>query len=182
MSYASLPLEGVDWTPFDIMASDAVYRSAATAPRFPDLVRAFVAQGRSQGKPVAATEFGCMTYRGAADMASDTHAMIEWGSDGRAARLKGEYVRAEDEHATYLCELLDVLEAEGVDAAFVYTFARYDLPHRNDPRADLDMASRGVVKVFDGHSDAPDPRRRRYPHMPWEPKAAFDTLADYYGR
>ena len=182
VSYASLPLEGVDWTPFDIMASDAVYPSAATAARFPDLVRAFVAQGRSQGKPVAATEFGCMTYRGAADMASDIHAMIEWGRDGRAERLKGEYVRAEDEQATYLCELLDVLEAKGVDAAFVYTFARYDLPHRNDPRADLDMASRGVVKVFDGQSDAPDPRRRRYPHMPWEPKAAFDTLADYYGR
>jgi len=44
------------------------------------------------------------------------------------------------------------------------------------------MASRGVVKVFDGQRDAPDPRRRRYPDMPWEPKAAFDTLADYYGR
>ena len=64
----------------------------------------------------------------------------------------------------------------------MYTFARYDLPHRNDPRADLDMASRGVVKVFDGRSGAPDAGRRRYPDMPWEPKTAFDTLADCYGR
>ncbi len=44
--------------------------------------------------------------------------------------------------------------AEGVDAAFVYTFARYDLPHRDDPYLDLDRASAGVVKVLDGQSGA----------------------------
>ena len=59
VSYASLPLEGVDWSRFDIIATDAAYRSAATAPTFRESVRAFVAQGRAQGKPVAATEFGC---------------------------------------------------------------------------------------------------------------------------
>jgi hypothetical protein len=182
VSYASLPLEGVDWTPFDIIASDAVYRSAATAAHFRDLVGAFVAQGRAQGKPVAVTEFGCMTHRGAADLAVDIHSMIVWGDGGRADRLNGEYVRDEAEQATYLRELLDVFEAEGVDAAFVYTFARYDLPHREDPRADLDLASRGVVKVLDGQGGAGDPRGRRYPGMPWEPKAAFDTLADCFGR
>jgi hypothetical protein len=60
--------------------------------------------------------------------------------------------------ATYLRELLAVFEEEGVDAAFVYTFARYDLPHRDDPRLDLDRASAGVVKVLD-HV----PNRRRTP-------------------
>ncbi len=70
----------------------------------------------------------------------------------------------------------------GVDAAFVYTFARYDLPHRDDPHVDLDRASAGVVKVLDGESRARDPRGRRYPDMPWEPKAAFDALADCFGR
>ena len=182
VSYASLPLEGVDWGPFDIIASDAAYRSAATAPRYHDLVRAFVAEGRAQDKPVAVTEFGCMTHRGAGDMARDIHSMVEWGDDGRAIRLKGEYVRDESEQATYLGELLDVFEAEGVDAAFVYTFARYDLPHRDDPQMDLDVASLGVVKVFDVQDGAPDPRGRRYPDMPWEPKAAFDALAQRYGR
>src|SRR4051794_10378268 len=104
VSYASLPLEGVDWTPFDIIASDAVYRSAATAANFGDLVRAFVERGRALGKPVAATEFGCMTYRGAADAASDIHAMVVW-SDGRPGRLKGEYERDEAGQAAYLREL-----------------------------------------------------------------------------
>ena len=67
----------------------------------------------------------------------DIHAMIEWGKDGRPNRLNGEYERDEAEQATYLRELLEVFETEGVDAAFVYTFARYDLPHREDPRVGL---------------------------------------------
>jgi hypothetical protein len=76
-------------------------------------------------------------------------------------------------------ELLDVFEAEGLDTAFVNTFARYDLPHRRDPRADFDLASYGVVKVLDGQGGA---RGQRYRDMPWEPEAAFTTLADCYGR
>ncbi len=55
------------------------------------------------------------------------------------------------------------------------TFARYDLPHRDDPLEDFDMASYGVVKVLE------DRTGETYPDMPWEPKAAFTTLADYYG-
>jgi hypothetical protein len=176
VSYASLPLEGVDWTPFDIIATDAAYRTKATAPQFRENIRAFVAAGRAQGKPVAITEFGCTTHRGAADGGGDSlveGAMIAWNG-ARPVRLNGEYVRDEDAQATYLREVLEVFEVEGVDSAFVNTFARYDLPHRSDPREDFDMASFGVVKVL------VDQRGRRYPDMPWEPKAAFDTLADFY--
>ena len=177
VSYASLPLEAVDWAPFDIISTDAAYRTKATAANFRDNIRAFVAQGRAKGKPVAITEFGCTTHRGAGDSLVEG-AIIVW--DGaRPVRLNGEYMRDEDEQATYLREVLDVFEAEGVDNAFVNTFARYDLPHRSDPREDFDMASFGVVKVLDGPSGS---GVRRYPDMPWEPKAAFDTLADFYGR
>jgi hypothetical protein len=73
--------------------------------------------------------------------------------------------------------VLEVFEAEGVDNAFVNTFARYDLPHSSDPREDFDMASFGVVKVLGDGA-----RGQRYPDMPWEPKAGFTTLADFYGR
>jgi hypothetical protein len=176
VSYASLPFEGVDWTPFDIIATDAGYRTAATAATYRDLMRAFVAQGRSQGKPVAVTEFGCATYRGAADSGKDAHALVSYGDDGRPTHLAGEYVRDEAEQATYLRELLEVFEREGVDAAFVYTFARYDLPHRDDPHLDLDTVSAGVVKVLEGR------RGERHPDVPWEPKAAFNALAECYGR
>lgn len=105
VSYASLPFEHVDWTPFDIVSTDAGYRSIETADRYAEGVRALVAQG----KPVAVTEFG-----------------------------------------------------------------RYDLPHRRDPRLDLDMASAGVVKVLEGRLG------HTYPDMAWEPKAAFTALADHY--
>jgi hypothetical protein len=94
------------------------------------------------------------------------------GDDGRPLRLRGDHVRDEAEQAAYLLGLLDVFDAEGVDSAFVNTFARYDLPHRDDPGRDLDMASSGVVKVLEGRLG------RGHPGMPWEPKAAFAALAD----
>ena len=64
VSYASLPFEGVDWGLFDIIATDAGYRTAEMAGRFRDDMRAFVAHGRQHGKPVAITEFGCGAHRG----------------------------------------------------------------------------------------------------------------------
>jgi hypothetical protein len=38
------------------------------------------------------------------------------------------------------------------------------------------------VKVLEGPIDAASTTRRRYPGMRWEPKAAFDALAEGYGR
>lgn len=170
----SIPFEQVDWTPFDIIATDAGYRSAATAAHYRDGIRALVAQGKAQGKPVAITEFGCVTHRGAADLGERGDSIVEWGTDGAAAGLTGDHVRDEHEQAAYLREVLGILDDEGVDAAFWYTFARYDLPHRDDPRTDFDMASCGVVKVLE------DRQGTAYPGMPWEPKAAFAALADCY--
>ena len=89
-------------------------------------------------------------------------------------RLKGDYIRDEQVQATYLRELLDIFTTEGVDAAFVCTFVCYGWPHRSNPREDLDMASWGVVKVLENR------RGSTYPDMPWEPKAEFIALADFY--
>ncbi|MDQ2713828.1 MAG: hypothetical protein M3Z08_02865 [Chloroflexota bacterium] len=169
ISYASIPsFESVDWTPFDFISVDA-YRSSENANRYRDAIRALVAQG----KPIAITEFGCTTFRGASDKSSWGGMIVEY-ENKRAVRLNGDYIRDEAEQATHLCELLDIFTAEGVDTAFANTFASYFLPHRRDPRLDLDRASYGVVKVLEdrpGHS---------YPDMPWEPKAAFTALADFY--
>ncbi|MEV5411937.1 hypothetical protein AB0K60_24250 [Thermopolyspora sp. NPDC052614] len=174
VTYSSIPMEQVDWTPFDIIATDAGYRSATTAPTYRDTVRALVAQGRAQGKPVAVNEFGCGTYRGAADMGDRSDSIVEWGPHGGPARLTGDHVRDEQEQAAYLREVLAILDEEGVDNAFWYTFARYDLPHRDNPSEDFDLASLGVVKVLEaGHGTT-------YSDMPWEPKAAFAALADCY--
>lgn len=175
LSYASVPLDGVDWEPFDIISTDAGYRTAATAARFRDDIRAFVAQGRAQRKPVAITDFGCATFRGAADLAG-LEDIVEWGDGARPVRLKGDHTRDEDEQARYLRDLLNVFEAEGVDNVFVYTFARYDLAYRSASHADFDMASAGLVKVLDEGRLG-----QRYPDVPWEPKLAFSALAEYFG-
>ncbi len=169
ISYASLPFEGVDWSLFDIIATDAGYRTAAMADRFRDQMRTFVALGREMGKPVAITEFGCATYRTASSLADRGETMIEWGEGARPVRLKGELTRDEEEQAQYMGELLDVFESEGVDAAFLYTFARYDFS------GEFDLVSAGIVKVLD------EGFGQRYPDMPWEPKVAFDRLAERYG-
>jgi hypothetical protein len=170
LTYAAVPFEGVDWTPFDIVSVD-LHRSKEVAHVYRRGVRDLVAQG----KPVAITEFGCSTYRGASDHGARGGEIIEY--DGwTPVRLNGVYVRDEQEQATYLRELLDVFYAEGVDAGFVCTFIQWHLPHRDDPERDLDMASAGIVKVVEdglGHT---------YPDMAWEPKAAFAAVAEYYDR
>ena len=135
ISYASIPFEGVDWTPFDFISVDA-YRSSAVANHYRDSIRTLVAQG----KPVAITEFGCATFQGAADKGASGGMIVEY-DHALPIRLNGDYVRDEVEQATYLRELLEIFTAEGIDTAFVNTFASYHLPHRHGPRSDLDMAS-----------------------------------------
>ena len=62
VTYAAIQLERVDWACFDIVSVD-LYRSSEIADRFTEGVRALVALG----KPVAITEFGAATYRGAGE-------------------------------------------------------------------------------------------------------------------
>jgi hypothetical protein len=170
ISYASMPFEAVDWTPFDIILVD-LYRSVEVAERYAAGIRALVAQG----KPVAITEFGSATYKGAADKGARGGEIIEWDKDAvKPLRLNGEYIRDEDEQASYVRELLEIFSEEGVDSAFVFSFVLYQLPHRPDAREDLDVASYGIVKVYE------DRFGETYPDMVWEPKAAFSALADYY--
>ncbi|WP_250574780.1 hypothetical protein [Nonomuraea sediminis] len=174
VTYASVPLEGVDWAPFDIVSVD-LYRSAEIADRFADGIRGLVAQG----KPVAITEFGSAGYQGAGDRGALGLEIVEYDAVTRApVRLTGEYARDEAGQAAYLRELLEAFDAGGIDSTFVFTFALYDHPHRpdGDPRDDLDLASYGIVKVYE------DRRGATYPDLPWEPKAAFAALAGYYGK
>ncbi|RSN64466.1 hypothetical protein DMH12_03065 [Streptomyces sp. WAC 04229] len=171
IGYASLPFEGVDWAPFDIVATDAGYRDARTGDRLADGLRALTAHG----KPAAVTEFGCTTYRGAADVGGRGDAVIVWDDHARPVRFTRPITRDEQEQAAYLRELINLLDDSAIDAAFVNTFARYDLPHSAaDDDRDFDKASFGVVKVLDGGRTG-----IAYPGLPWEPKAAFYALAEY---
>jgi hypothetical protein len=170
IGYASLPMEAVDWAPFDFIATDAGYRDASNAAALP----ANLATMTSQGKPVAITEFGCAAFTGAADRGSRSDIIGYDEHTAQAARLTETVERNEPEQAAYLRELLDVYEVGGVDTAFVYTFASRHLPTSEDPERDFDRGSFGIVKVL-----PPGRTGSAYPGMPWEPKAAFYCLAEY---
>jgi hypothetical protein len=167
LTYASGSWEQVDWSPFDVVAVDA-YREDSNAATF----RQQLERQLSHGKPVAATEFGCCTYRGAAGRGGMGWAIID--QHANPPRLDGSYVRDEGEQVGYLHDLLEIFEEAGLDSAFWFTFAGYELPHRADPEHDLDMASYGVVKVLE------QGRGSAYPDMAWEPKASFHALAAAY--
>jgi hypothetical protein len=170
VTYACIQFERVDWTLFDIMSIELI-RSAEVAGIFQEGVRTLVAQGM----PVAITGFGTATWHGSGDVAPRSMEILEYDEKGRPVRVKGEYARDEEGQATYLRELLEIFDAEGVDGAFVYLFALNDFPHRpDDPRHDFDLASGGVVKVYE------DRKGDTYPDMPWEPKAAFTAVANHY--
>ncbi|WP_051918903.1 hypothetical protein [Prescottella defluvii] len=171
LTYAAIQFEQVDWTPFDMMTFELI-RSAEVADQFRDAVRT-LARGP---KPLAITGFGTAAYRGAGDRGGRVLEVVEHDPETKAPiRLKGVYERDEAGQATYLSELLEVFETEGVDSAFVYLFALPGYPHRpdGDPRDDLDRASLGIVKLLEGR------RGQTYPDMEWEPKAAFAAVAHH---
>lgn len=98
-----------------------------------------------------------------------------WSGGQRAepVRLTVAVERDEVEQAGYLRELLEIYDEAGVDAAFVFTFARRDLSTSDEPGRDFDTASFGVVKIL-GNGDG-----SALPGLSWEPKAAFHALAGF---
>ena len=189
ITYASVPLETVDWSRFDFVSVD-LYRDARLRDRFGDVLGRYFAYDR----PVAITEFGCCTYRGAADAGGRGFAILDYPASGRDStppRLNGDYLRDEPEQARELTEMLAIFEHAGVDATFMMTFVAPLNPYSDDPRFDLDMASYSLVKSYGGrlgplgtaHPQAPWDRERlgtTYPDMPWEPKTSFRAVANHY--
>jgi hypothetical protein len=164
LSYASGMWEPVDWTPFDVVGVDA-YRDAGNAGRF----RLDLRQQLRHAKPLAVTEFSCCGYPGAADRGGLGWAILDTSAEPPV--LDGDYVRDEHEQVTYLRELTEIFETEGVDLAFWFTFAGYDFISGTGSRRDLDLASYGVVKMIPGGPGS------GYRDLGWEPKLPFRALA-----
>jgi hypothetical protein len=179
VTYASLPFETVNWSLFDVVGVDH-YRDERVKDRYADMLKPFFAHG----KPVVVTELGMRTYQGAASSGAlgfgvvDTRSLLlhQLPLVGRLVRLrlKGSYVRDEALQARELIETLGILDAAGVDGAFVASFSEPIATFSEDPRFDLDMSALSLVKTFaDRHGTT-------YPDMPWEPKQAFWAVADVY--
>ena len=192
LSYASLIWEAVDWSLFDFVGVDH-YRNVRINDRDVEILAPLF----THGKPVVITEFGCRTYQGAdtstAGMAGDLtdyslklSVMINYLTNAVRSslfgiqlppprmRLKPGHLRDEQLQARELTNTLGILERAGVDGTFIMTFVSPTAPFNPNPRDDLDMNSYSLVKSYD------DKLGTTYPDMPWEPKASFQAVADFY--
>lgn len=161
---AALDLEEIDWNLFDIVGLDYY-----TYFRDPDEHTRKLAPFRRWGKPVMILEFGCCTFRGAAESGGDGWAVVDW--ERPVPEVTGDVVRDEREQAEHIANMLRVFEREGFLGASVYGFIAADSPHSPVPRFDLDVASFSVVKVI--RRDHADPASAYH----WEPKRSFFAVA-----
>lgn len=177
-----VPWEQVDWSRFDIVGVDH-YRAA----RIKDRYVAMLAPLLATGKPVVNTEFGNPSCAGGDDMSAlSVSSNVDFRSlflhslplVGRFVRPRVTHVVERDEtlQARELTETLAILDAAGVDGAFVSTFIYAIYPYDEDPRYDLDACSPGLVRPLTGGRLG-----TTLPDMPWEPKEAFRAVAGYYG-
>jgi hypothetical protein len=224
LTYFSLPFESVDWSRFDFVGVDH-YRDARTRDMYGKIASGY----RVHEKPVIIGEFGCCTYKGA-EMLGGNGFMVVVGmmADYLGPRLTlpkntqemmripvrvdGHYVRDEGLQAREIADQLRVLDAAGVEGAFVQTFVSPTSPHVDDPRFDGDMGSYSLVKSFADKDSAEVIAAQKarqskellgieldlndllkfsgevgrmgvtYPDLPWEPKESFRAVADYYAR
>lgn len=166
ITYASAPIEEVDWRPFDFVSVD-YYRAAKNRDTYAERLQRHFAHG----KPVIITEVGCCAYRGAEDKGAMAWAIMD--STDRT-QLNGHYIRDEELQARELRDMLGILHRNGVEGIFVFTFVSPALPHATDARRDLDLASYALVKSYATGFGV------TYPDLPWEPKAAFRAVADIF--
>jgi hypothetical protein len=176
VTYASVGLETVDWTPFDFVGVD-LYREKRMGEMYPKLIERY----RAFGKPVANMEFGCCTFQGAEDLGGRGWDIVDWSKT--PPQLKGDYVYDQSTQAREVAELLRINDAAGVDATFVFTFVDsaggiQDDVGRQILRSltfDPDIVRYSLVKsLLDGSHGTV------YPDMTWEPKESFRAVAEYY--
>jgi hypothetical protein len=168
LTYASAPIEAVDWAPFDIIGVD-YYRGKQNRYTYGERLNRYLVLG----KPVVVTEVGCCTYQGAEHKGGRGFLIVD---RRHPDRIKPGYLRDEDLQAREVADMLSVLATTGVEGAFVFGFASPILTHRPDPLHDFDMASFSLVKTLPHGA-----RGTTYPDMPWEPKQSFRAVANVYG-
>lgn len=168
VTYASAPLEAVDWTPFDIVSVDH-YREVRNRSTYVDRARSYA----RFGKPVVITEVGCCTYQGAADKGGRGFMVMDRAARGR--QLVAGLTRDEAGQAAELRDLLTTLHDAGVEGTFVFTFVAPTMFHSRNPLYDFDLGSYALVKSYDTRYGS------SFPGLPWDKKESFLAVASLYG-
>jgi hypothetical protein len=168
VTYASAPIEAVDWNLFDFVSLD-YYRAKQNRDSYGQRLERHFAHG----KPIIITEVGLCTYQGAEAKGARGFMIVDSKDD---QRLNGKYVRDESLQARELIDMLQILDGAKVDGAFVFTFVSPVLTYSQNPLYDLDMASYSLVKSFTNQHGT------TYPDMFWEPKESFKAVANYFAK
>lgn len=169
LTYASLPMENVDWNLFDIVGID-YYRTSESAEEYVAGIDRY-----RLGKPVWVMEVGCCAYEGAAKLGSGGFAIFK-GTDAEGNAIYEGGVtphRSENEQADYVEEQITLLDRAKVDGVFIFVFSFPVYPYDTEG-IDYDMLSFALVKSF----PAGDAHGKGIPS--WVPKQAFYRLGSIY--
>ncbi|WP_229909870.1 abortive phage infection protein [Streptomyces flavofungini] len=167
LTYGSAHGDKVDWDLFDIVSVNYYESFADPRGHVKEL-----APYRKWGKPVAITECGTCTFKGAPDAGGMGWDVVDYSKPKPEVRMGVR--RSEHTQAQYLGEVLNVFEQMNLHAAMVYQFVTSDAPHRRERRYDLDIASYSLTKAIWKAADSPTARWH------WEPKESFHAVARHF--
>lgn len=159
VTYACGMWETVDWKPFDIVSIN-LYKASFNKSFFERIIKKM----KSEGKPLAITEFGCCTYIGADKKGPTGYTVLDTTTEPPTFKEKCE--RNEKTQADYIEDLLQTFNREKVDATFVFDFYMQKLLYNENPSLDYDKASFGLTKSTGQNR--------------WEPKMSFATVSKLY--
>ncbi|MGW5862375.1 abortive phage infection protein [Streptomyces sp. NPDC055239] len=168
LTYGAAQDDEVDWDLFDIVSVNYYGYHRGRSGYVRDLK-----PYERWGKPVAITEFGTCTFRGAPEQGGMGWDVVDYTKE--PPEIKDGLVRSERTQAAYITDVLDAFESMNLYSATLYNFVTPDAPHRSETRYDLDMASYSLVKPV---QDGEGPSGRWH----WEPKESFHAVAQHYGR
>jgi hypothetical protein len=151
--------ETVDWKPFDVVSIN-LYKASFNKSFFERTIRKM----KSNGKPLAITEFGCCTYIGADKKGPTGYTVLDMTTEPPIFKEKCE--RDEKTQADYIEDLIQTFKKEKVDATFVFDFYMQKLLYNVNPSLDYDKASFAVTKSTGQNR--------------WEPKMSFATVSKLY--
>lgn len=176
--YRSLVWEQVDWSIFDIIGVDH-YWAEQIKEQYIEMVMPLF----TYGKPVINTGFGFNTTT-----APVTGMLATLGSEpsvvlhqlpglGRLIKPRLKVINERDEtlQAKRLTGNLELLTEAGFSGTFIDQFIFPLKPFSDNPKYDVDRSSSSLVKFFEGGKHG-----TTYPDMTWEPKAAFNAVAQFY--
>jgi hypothetical protein len=166
ITYSSGTWEAVDWSLFDIVGIDYYRRGESEDEYVAGL------EDHRRGKPIVVMEVGCCAYVGAAERGDGGFALLKSTNPDRTGVFVDDVVptRSEKEQADYVETQLRLLASTDVHAVFVFVFSFPCMP-LGKHASDLDMMSFSLVETVPDRANA---------MPPWEPKEAFNRVADFY--